>query len=216
MANELTGSHRPVEARTAGRGSVSSVGHVERVFFTSQVGQVFCVDVADGKLAWHQPAEVHGHSAPAVDTACGQGHLTWCGEGEGEGEGEECMQSKSAYTPSVVSVGAVDGSVHVFSCTDGQPLATLKLPAAIFSSPAICASRVLVGSRDDRLYCLELRERCEVQSEVQCPQLQPDVGKRALSTPLGKLAGDVVDDEGESGIDPHKLAALRKLLGMGR
>lgn len=33
-----------------------------------------------------------------------------------------------------------------------------SLPGAIFSSPSICAGRLVVGARDDRLYCIEMRE----------------------------------------------------------
>lgn len=34
----------------------------ERIFFTSQAGQLFCVLSSNGKLCWHQPAEVR-HTA---------------------------------------------------------------------------------------------------------------------------------------------------------
>ncbi|KAL1496152.1 hypothetical protein AB1Y20_014771 [Prymnesium parvum] len=110
----------------------------ERLYFTSQAGQVFCLLAADGTLRWHQPAEVHGHSSAAVDTAEGQGY------------------SARDYAAHVVCVGGVDGTVHVFGCADGTPLASYRLPGAIFSSPALCASRIIVGSRDDQLYCLEV------------------------------------------------------------
>ena len=38
-----------------------------------------CLETARGTLCWSQPAEVHGHSSPAVDTACGVRSDTACG-----------------------------------------------------------------------------------------------------------------------------------------
>ena len=43
----------------------------ERVLFTAQSGRLICLETAHGASRWAQPAEVHGHSSPAVDTACG-------------------------------------------------------------------------------------------------------------------------------------------------
>ena len=176
----------------------------ERLFFTSQLGQLFCLRADDGALRWHQPAEVHGHSSPAVDSALGQGHATG---------------GEAAHAASVVCVGGVDGSLHVFACADGVPLATRKLAGAIFSSPALFASRIVVGSRDDRLYCLELRA---LEAEGRPASAS---GREAALPAARAAAGEGAQSEGgeeeaaaeeEETVDPRlakKLEALRRLLG---
>jgi hypothetical protein len=60
------------------------------------------------------------------------------------------------YAARVVAVGAVDGTVHLFSAADGTPLAKLRLGGAIFSSCVICAGKIVVGCRDDRVYCIDI------------------------------------------------------------
>ena len=109
------------------------------------------------------------------------------------------------YCTSVVCVGGVDGSVYAFASGDGTPLATCKLPGAVFSSPSVCASRVIVGARDDRLYCLELRERTP-------PAARADGAREVVQE------DEQQEDEQqeEQPVDPKlakKLAALARLLG---
>lgn len=58
-------------------------------------------------------------------------------------------------------VAAADGSVSVFLFTPGTCLppvliSRIALPASVFCAPLMCGRRVLVGCRDDALYCLEL------------------------------------------------------------
>ena len=60
------------------------------------------------------------------------------------------------YVARVVAIGAVDGNIHVFSATGGEPLAELRLGGAVFSSCVFCAGNLVVGCRDDRVYCLDL------------------------------------------------------------
>ena len=121
-------------------GAAEGAAAEEVVLFTSQAGRLFCARASDGALRWARPAEVHGHSSPSTDVARAQGR-------------------GAAAAARVVCVGAVDGSLHAFAASDGAPLASRRLPGAIFSSPVLCASRALVGCRDDHLYCVELRGR---------------------------------------------------------
>ena len=112
-------------------------------------------------LCWSQPAEVHGHSSPAVDTACGVRSDTACGHRAASGSvfsqhgGDEEARAVP-YQARVAVVGAVDGTIHAFDAGDGSPLGAARLGAPIFSSPVVCAGRVVVGCRDDGLHCLTL------------------------------------------------------------
>ena len=58
-------------------------------------------------------------------------------------------------------VAAADGSVSVLlftpgSCVPPMLISRIVLPASVFCAPLMCGRRVLVGCRDDALYCLEL------------------------------------------------------------
>ena len=50
----------------------------------------------------------------------------------------------------------VNGNVFVLDVTTGEVLVTQKLPGEIFSSPLILANRIVVGCRDNNVYCLKL------------------------------------------------------------
>lgn len=53
----------------------------------------------------------------------------------------------------------VNGNVFVLNVVTGEILATVKLPGEIFSSPLILADRIIVGCRDNNVYCLKLNMR---------------------------------------------------------
>jgi outer membrane protein assembly factor BamB len=184
----------------------------ERVLFTAQSGRLFCLEAAAGARRWAQPAEVHGHSSPAVDTACG--HPAARGGASG---------APAAYLARVAVVGAVDGTVHAFAAADGAPLGTVRLGGAVFSSAAVCAGRVVVGCRDDHLYCLALRRRPppphgpgdETRSPVgggggEEEEAGPDCAAEAAGrAPLPRRSPP---SDSESEVDERRVAALRRIL----
>jgi len=108
-------------------------------FATCQTGRLHCIRAADGQPRWTTaPAKFEGHASPAVETA-----FAHVGPRLGS---------------SMVCAAATDGSLHLFRSSDGLPVlaSPLKLPAPIFSSPVLCARRVVVGCRDDALYCIHM------------------------------------------------------------
>lgn len=50
----------------------------------------------------------------------------------------------------------VNGNMFVLDLATGEVLATQKLPGEIFSSPLILANRIVLGCRDNNVYCLKL------------------------------------------------------------
>jgi len=92
----------------------------------SQAGHVLCVS-ANGLPLWRARGPGGGHSAPST-----------FGE--------------------LLIVGSADGALLVLSATSGAELATIQLPGAVHSSPVVYSSRslVLVGCRDNSLYCFKL------------------------------------------------------------
>ena len=132
----------PLPARTGGHLEHTSHSPPECAFFTSQGGggKLFCVDLSTGSCRWQFGAHLTGHSAPTLDVAPQSG----------------CEVNNKMYTSRVVAVGGVDGSLHVMRAADGEELAREMLPEAIFSSAVLCSAHLVVGCRDDRLYCLRL------------------------------------------------------------
>ena len=111
-------------------------------FATCQTGRLHCIRAADGQPRWSTaPAKFEGHASPAVESAIA--HAGRAGPRLGS---------------SLVCAAATDGSIHLFRSSDGLPVlaSPLKLPAPIFSSPVLCARRVVVGCRDDALYCIHI------------------------------------------------------------
>ena len=186
--------------------ALGASGELERrLLITSQSGRVLCVEAAHGALRWAQPAEVHGHSSPAVDTACAQ-------------HGGVAAEEVAAR---VAVVGGVDGRLHAFDCASGAPLGTTRLPGAVFSSAALCAGRVVVGCRDDFLYCLALRTQ---RSTAAATADRPTMVRRrpAADETDGGDGGGSDGDEGDgsptssesAAVDERRVAALRRILAM--
>lgn len=48
------------------------------------------------------------------------------------------------------------GSVHVVETASKEIVFSTQLPTQSFSSPCVVKGRLLVGCRDDRLYCIDL------------------------------------------------------------
>ena len=69
----------------------------------------------------------------------------------GGGESKACCHVVSCSNDGVVSVLEVDPLMEVVKLR-----AEVALPAHVFSSPVLLGSMLVVGCRDDHLYCLEL------------------------------------------------------------
>ena len=53
----------------------------------------------------------------------------------------------------------VNGNVFIVDLSTGRILATTKLPGEIFSSPLIIGDRVVIGCRDNNVYCLKINTK---------------------------------------------------------
>lgn len=100
---------------------------------------VLCVQCADGAERWRLPLADRVAAAAAVDAA-----------------------------EQLIAVATVAGDVHVLSLPpDGQPafVASARLPAEVFCAPVMHSGTLLLGCRDDWLYCLRLRATLQDGSE---------------------------------------------------
>ena len=53
----------------------------------------------------------------------------------------------------------VNGNVFILDVATGRTLATTKLPGEIFSSPLIVGDRIIMGCRDNYVYCLKINTK---------------------------------------------------------
>lgn len=60
---------------------------------------------------------------------------------------------------SLVAVCSTDGKVWVLDGETGTPKATLSLPGELFSSLVVWGHNLVVGCRNDYVYCLELTKK---------------------------------------------------------
>lgn len=108
---------------------------------------LLCVQCTDGVEQWRLPLTDRVAAAAAVDAAL----LGW-------------------WQPSalLVAVATVAGDVHVLSVPPaGQPsfAASARVPGEAFSAPVMHNGTLLLGCRDDWLYCLQLRATLQDGSE---------------------------------------------------
>ena len=58
---------------------------------------------------------------------------------------------------SVVFVSTTSGHTYVLKANNGHVLGKLTLPLDVFSSPVVCNNHIVVGCRDDYVYCSQLK-----------------------------------------------------------
>ncbi len=94
------------------------------VFFGSQDGGLYALDLASGKLRWRYDTNA------AI------------------GESSPCVYS------GMVFVGDLNGILHAVDSVSGKPRWTFKTEGELKSSPVASGNRVYIGSYDQNLYCV--------------------------------------------------------------
>ncbi|XP_076467763.1 beta-alanine-activating enzyme-like [Babylonia areolata] len=56
----------------------------------------------------------------------------------------------------LVACASTNGLVRILCCATGKEMGQKTLPGEVFSSPVIAGDRLIVGCRDDRVYCYKL------------------------------------------------------------
>lgn len=62
-------------------------------------------------------------------------------------------------TLSICCCCTTNGSIFILDIATGKILASTKLPGEIFSSPLIVGNQIVVGCRDNNVYCLKLNTK---------------------------------------------------------
>lgn len=66
----------------------------------------------------------------------------------------------------LVAVASTDGTLWVLDGEQGTLKASFLLPGELFSSPVVWGHAIVVGCRNDYVYCLELFSRKEQQKHL--------------------------------------------------
>lgn len=89
---------------------------------------------------------------------CADGSLLWTFQTSGKVYASACVFDGSAVGRRGILVGlaSTDGTVWILDVQDGQMLASFTLPGELFSSPVVWEQSLVVGCRNDYVYCLKL------------------------------------------------------------
>ncbi|XP_028400135.1 beta-alanine-activating enzyme-like isoform X2 [Dendronephthya gigantea] len=125
------------------RQEIDSVNH-DDVIFASHGQKVYCIS-SEGKRKWSTSVD-----GPVYATPC----FTFYNY-------DSILQKSSSPAACVhhnncVIVVTTKGTVYLMAASDGRIFNTFTLPGEIFSSPVIVGRDIVIGCRNDYLYCLKV------------------------------------------------------------
>ncbi|RXN24286.1 acyl- synthetase family member 4 isoform X1 [Labeo rohita] len=101
----------------------------------SHDGHVYCINTDNGSLLWQFQTTGKVFSTPFV------------------------FDGNPWSLRTLVAVCSTDGKVWILDGETGTLKATLSLPGELFSSPVVWGRKLVVGCRNDYVYCLELTKK---------------------------------------------------------
>lgn len=113
----------------------------QRVLCGSHDGFLYCLNAADGSLIWTFQTTGKVYSSPCVF--------------DGSVGGRRGI---------LVALASTDGTVWILDGEDGGKLASFTLPGELFSSPVLHEHSLVVGCRNDYVYCLKLTVKEDTDS----------------------------------------------------
>lgn len=142
-------------------------GESKRCLFACVGGTLNCCDTATGEFLWKFQAQGPIFSTPSVHERRivfgSHDHVLYCVDSEDGNLVWRVIFSSPVYSsPSVgsfVVCSDTDGLLRIMATDDGKILSEYKLPGETFSSPVVVGFSVLIGCRDDFLYCLQVKDR---------------------------------------------------------
>ncbi|XP_030583289.1 beta-alanine-activating enzyme isoform X2 [Archocentrus centrarchus] len=105
----------------------------QRLLCGSHDGRLYCLNCADGSLVWTFQTTGKVYSTPCVFDGSAVGRRG-----------------------TLVGLASTDGTVWILDGKDGQKLASHTLPGELFSSPVVWERSLIVGCRNDYVYCIKL------------------------------------------------------------
>ncbi|CAK6956090.1 beta-alanine-activating enzyme [Scomber scombrus] len=111
---------------------------LQRVLCGSHDGSLYCLNRADGSLVWTFQTSGKVYASPCVF--------------DGSAVGRRGI---------LVGLASTDGTIWILDVEDGQMLASFTLPGELFSSPVVWKQSLIIGCRNDYVYCLKLTAKEE-------------------------------------------------------
>lgn len=99
----------------------------------SHDGYVYCWEGATGSLRWRRHFAAAVYSSPCIFSVQLKGERTHC-----------------------VCATSTAGHMEVLRLRTGEVLATWDFQAPVFSSPVVAGGTIVVGCRDNFVYCVEI------------------------------------------------------------
>uniref|UniRef100_A0A3Q3DII4 Aminoadipate-semialdehyde dehydrogenase n=1 Tax=Hippocampus comes TaxID=109280 RepID=A0A3Q3DII4_HIPCM len=110
--------------------SPCATSDLARLLCGSHDGRLYCLNAADGSLLWTFQTAGKVFASPCAFDSGMRGEL--------------------------VGVASTDGTVYVLDARNGLALCSRTLPGELFSSPVVCQRSLVVGCRNDYVYCLQI------------------------------------------------------------
>ncbi|XP_034439546.1 beta-alanine-activating enzyme isoform X1 [Hippoglossus hippoglossus] len=114
----------------------------QRLLCGSHDGHLYCLNCADGSLVWSFQTSGKVFSSPCVFDGSAVGR-----------------------SGKLVGLASTDGTVWILDGENGQMLASHSLPGELFSSPVVYKRSLVIGCRNDYVYCLNLTVKEEAQKD---------------------------------------------------
>ncbi|KAM6921923.1 beta-alanine-activating enzyme [Xenentodon cancila] len=105
----------------------------QRLLCGSHDGRLYCLNCADGSSAWTFQTTGKVYSSPCVFDG-------------------SCVGRRGT----LVGLASTDGTVWILDALNGQMLASHHVPGELFSSPVVWEKSLVIGCRNDYVYCLNL------------------------------------------------------------
>lgn len=105
----------------------------QRVLCGSHDGCLYCLNRDDGSMLWTFQTSGKVYASPCVF--------------DGSGVGRSGI---------LVGLASTDGTIWILDVEDGQLLASYTLAGELFSSPVVWKQSLIIGCRNDYVYCLKL------------------------------------------------------------
>ncbi|KAL2089889.1 hypothetical protein ACEWY4_014577 [Coilia grayii] len=142
-------------------GNIYSFSHMgDMLWQCTTSGPVFSSPcVVSAPPASNQSLVCGSHDGCVYSLSCTDGSVRWKFQTTGK-----VYSSPFIFRPhpggrqTLVAAASTDGTVWVLNGQDGTVCASLSLPGELFSSPVVWEQTLVIGCRNDYVYCLELTQ----------------------------------------------------------
>ena len=103
----------------------------------------YCLD-RNGQLIWKHGMNSAVYATPFVFETCLCNTCTI----------DTDISSSVAHYYAVIC--STSGQIDIVNCVNGRLVCSTNVPGELFSSPVVCDDRLIIGCRDDNIYCFKM------------------------------------------------------------